>query len=645
MRGCALAADLGPARDLCDPLGQLLHAAGDIDLLRTDRGACAAAKTGRRLLRLRQGLDRHDRVRGRGDADLVEHAQHLRDIDSLRAAVAAVAAGRAGDGVFHLLGEAKQAGGLFFAQRLRMVKGGEIVLHLRQIRHAAEDHGHARDLLHPPQRPGCRRRLRPHRAQLRRHAFGQIRQLAAADGLHDPDGDVVPVQQLAFFLRLLQRPVQIVELDLTELHFLPMPLQKLLQRGQTRVRGEAQMPDPAIFLLLQQIRDDVPPRVLIDPDGVFVDVVQQIEIKILHAALLQLPFEDIRHIICRRDLMAGELVRQIEALPRIVLQDLPDDSLRLAGVIGPGGIEVVDALPDGGVGHGRGQFLVDAFVLVQRQPHRAEAELRQLQILKRFVDHRAYPFLYLYIFCIQYSTFPTGFPAQKNPPAVFAAGGKDSEADDAEVLEQDLQADEDQDDAARELRLGLVLEAEQIADLQSRGGTDERRYADQTDRQRHIDVRQQRERDADGQRVDACGQRQQEHRLEAERVVAVGLFLGQALLDHARADGGQQHERDPVVKGCDVLLERRAQKKSDGRHQRLKAAEPCADDQIMPGLQPLGRKSLTDRDGERVHRQTDAQQQDFQNTHILHSLYREVLLISHRFRRKSRKKRDSRAFF
>mgnify|MGYP003310873999 CR=1 FL=1 len=134
----------------------------------------------------------------------------------------------------------------------------------------------------------------------------------------------------------------------------------------------------AYFLLLQQIRDDVPPRVLIDPDGVFVDVVQQIEIKILHAALLQLPFEDIRHIICRRDLMAGELVRQIEALPRIILQNLPDDSLRLAGVIGPGGIEVVDALPDGGVGHGRGQFLVDAFVLAQRQPHRAESKLRKL---------------------------------------------------------------------------------------------------------------------------------------------------------------------------------------------------------------------------------------------------------------------------
>ena len=86
MRGCALAADLGPARDLCDPLGQLLHAAGDIDLLRTDRGACAAAKTGRRLLRLRQSLDRHDRVRGRGDADLVEYAQQRRDIDSLWAA-------------------------------------------------------------------------------------------------------------------------------------------------------------------------------------------------------------------------------------------------------------------------------------------------------------------------------------------------------------------------------------------------------------------------------------------------------------------------------------------------------------------------------------------------------------------------------
>ena len=47
---------------------------------------------------------------------------------------------------------------------------------------------------------------------------GQIRQLSAAHRLHDPDGNAIPVQQFAFLLCLLQRPVEIVQFDLTELH-------------------------------------------------------------------------------------------------------------------------------------------------------------------------------------------------------------------------------------------------------------------------------------------------------------------------------------------------------------------------------------------------------------------------------------------
>ena len=274
-----------------------------------------------------------------------------------------------------------------------MVKRGEIVLHLRHVGHTAEDHRHAGDLLHPPKRPGRVGGLRPQRVQLFLRGSGQIRQLPAAHRLHDPDGNAVPVQKLTFFLRLLQRPVKIVQLDLTEFHLVRVLFQKRFQRGHARVGREAQVADTPVFLLLQQIREDVPALVFVDGDGIFIDVVQQIEIEILHAALFQLPFEHALHVIARRDLVSGELVGQIKALARVLLQNFTDDEFRLAAVIRPGGIKIVDALRNGLRRHGGSLLRVDGFVLPQRQPHRAEPELRKLQALKVLIDHSSHSFL------------------------------------------------------------------------------------------------------------------------------------------------------------------------------------------------------------------------------------------------------------
>ena len=74
------------------------------------------------------------------------------------------------------------------------------------------------------------------------------------------------------------------------------------------------------------------------------------------------------------------------------------------------------------------------------------------------------------------------------------------------MLEQDLETDQNQDDAARQLGLGLVARAEEIADLETDCGEQERRDADERDGQWNVDVGQQGKRDADGQRVDARGQ-------------------------------------------------------------------------------------------------------------------------------------------
>ena len=259
-----------------------------------------------------------------------------------------------------------------------MVKRGEIVLHLRHVGHTTEDHRHAGNLLHPAKRPGRVGGIRPQRAQLLLRSSGQIRQLSAAYRLHDPDGNVIPVQQFALFLRLLQRPVEIIQFDLTELHLVCVLFQKCLQRGHACVGREAKMADTSVFFLLQQIWENAPALVFIDGNGIFIDVMQQVEIEIPHAALFQLMLKHGLHVVAGRDLMSGKFVGQIEAFARILLQNFADDCLRFAAVIRPRGVKVIDALRNRLRCHGSGLPLVDGSVLPQRQPHRAESKLRKL---------------------------------------------------------------------------------------------------------------------------------------------------------------------------------------------------------------------------------------------------------------------------
>ena len=121
---------------------------------------------------------------------------------------------------------------------------------------------------------------------------------------------------------------------------------------------------------------------------------------------------------------------------------------------------------------------------------------------------------------------------------------------------------------------------------------------------------QERERDADGERVDACRHGQHQHRLERERaVVLLRCFLAQALAQHVPTDERQQHECDPMVDRRDVGFKRRAKEIADRRHEGLKAAEPETDGQIVLPLQLLRRKPLTDRNGEGVHRQPHREQE------------------------------------
>ena len=138
------------------------------------------------------------------------------------------------------------------------------------------------------------------------------------------------------------------------------------------------MPDPAVLLLFHQILEDAILRVQIGVDIHLADIVEQIEIKIIHAAFFQLLFKDLLDLAHIGKVVARELVRQIERFPGILRQSLAKDNLRLAAVIAPSGIVVVDAVRHRIADHlSGGLFIHFRVVAVQhRQSHTAHAQRR-----------------------------------------------------------------------------------------------------------------------------------------------------------------------------------------------------------------------------------------------------------------------------
>ena len=362
-----------------------------MDLLRADRLALAAADAGGGFFVLVHDRIARDDVEAFRDGQVVGNAQQSGDVEPHRAAGAAVAAGGAGDHARQTRGRLVQHSQLRLVQRLILGEGFEVVLHLRQIRHAAEDHRRPRHGAQPAEGPGGRRLLRTQRAHLFLDLRRKFCQLAAAHRLHHPHRDAVRAQQIDLLLRVLQLPVHIVQLDLAEFELLAVVIQKARQSVRRRVAGKAQVADAALRLLLLEIGQalvDLLPVIM--GQRVFADVVQQVEVEILHPALFQLILKNLlrHHGLDALDvLVAGELVRQVPALARIAPQGCADRVLRFAAVVGVGRIEIVDAGGHGRVHHPVQLRLIDRAVRPERQAHCAEAERRQFFPLKFVVQH------------------------------------------------------------------------------------------------------------------------------------------------------------------------------------------------------------------------------------------------------------------
>ena len=229
---------------------------------------------------------------------LVVQRQQGGDIQPLRTVADAVVAGGAGKGGLadHALGLGQQAVHLPAAEGNPHLESGDVGLHLLQVGHAGENHGDAGNGLQEPEGPGRDGFLGAHGPQGGGLLVGKAGQAAAPQGLHDPDGNMPAIQQLHLFAAVLEGPVDVVQLQLTELHILAVGVQKPLQHRQVPVAGEAQVADTAAPLLLHQIVVDAVLRVQVGVDVHLTDVVEEIEIKIVHPALFQLLLKNLLHL-------------------------------------------------------------------------------------------------------------------------------------------------------------------------------------------------------------------------------------------------------------------------------------------------------------------------------------------------------------
>ena len=279
----------------------------------------------------------------------------LRNRNPLGAALHAVPASGTGDGRdggddLRRLCQRLQ---LHLPQGLRRVHDPGVLLQLGHGGHPAEDHHDVLQAGGKAERPLGRGPVGVDRGQDPGRLLRQLGQPPALYRLHHRDLFPVLYRRLIAppGLDAAVLPVQVVELELHQLH-LRVLRQDLVQDLRRVVEGEAQTAEfPGRLLLPEEGEAAQPLGRLV---GILVDIVEEVPVEIVHAALLELLVEDPRLVLLRPVLEQdqGQLVRQSKALPRVpVYQAVPDNALALLVVVHIGGVEVGEPPLQEGVHH------------------------------------------------------------------------------------------------------------------------------------------------------------------------------------------------------------------------------------------------------------------------------------------------------
>ncbi len=313
---------------------------------------------------------------------LVIQLQQHGDVQLLGTVAGAVAAGGAGQPpAQQSVGDGEQGAALLFAEGTLRLKGGDVVLELLEVGHPGQGDGHAGDVLQEAEGPCGGGFAGAEGAQPCLVFRGQRSQLSAPHRLHHPHGDVPLLEQLNLGPGVLEGPVHVIELNLAELHVLPVGVQEPLHDRKGAVDGKAQMADSAVLFLFHQVGEDAVLLVVqVGVDVHLAEVVKQVKIKVIHAALLELPFKNLLYLGHIGQIVSGELIREIEAVPGVLGQGLSQRGFRIAGMITPGGVVVIDAVGHGIVHQllGGGGVNSGVVALQHGQAHSAHAQGGQL---------------------------------------------------------------------------------------------------------------------------------------------------------------------------------------------------------------------------------------------------------------------------
>ena len=153
------------------------------------------------------------------------------------------------------------------------------------------------------------------------------------------------------------------------------------------------MADAARALLLKQVVEDAVGGVEVAVHVHLAHVVEEVEVEVAGAGLLELPLEDLLDLAHVGEVVAGELVGEVEGVARVACERAAEHDLRLARVVAPGGVEVVHALLERIVDHLVNGSLVGPGVVAvhARQAHRTEAQPRKALPLEVTVQHASSP--------------------------------------------------------------------------------------------------------------------------------------------------------------------------------------------------------------------------------------------------------------
>lgn len=177
------------------------------------------------------------------------------------------------------------------------------------------------------------------------------------------------------------------------------------------------------------------------------------------------------------------------------------------------------------------------------------------------------------------------------------------------MLNQDPRTDPDQDNATDQIEFQVDPAPNPVAEKDPEGGESEGHQPDdhRLDDDRGLDDGQ---RDAHGQRVDACRHPKTAKRPPAEDIEAAFLLLlARTVVNHLAPKIEQERESHPMVERLNVTLEPLTREKADQRHSRLKERHHARHlKDLIESATLLGKSATRHRDRQAIHRQPNGEQ-------------------------------------